>query len=52
MAKSSAGEAVEIGCLGLRVVFLVVFLIFGLLAIIVTIPILLLIFLAIPFMFL
>lgn len=52
MAKSAVGEAVEIGCLSLRVVFVVLFLIFGLLAILIAIPIIFLIILAIPFMFL
>lgn len=52
MAKSTVGEAFEMGCLGLRLVLFVVFLIVGLLAVIVVFPILLLIFLAIPFLFL
>jgi len=52
MAGSKAGEAVQIGCLSLRLVAAILVGIVFLLAILVTFPILLLIFLLIPFMFL
>jgi len=50
MGKVSDG--LEMGCLSLRVAILIIFAVVAFVAIIVTIPILLLIFLAIPFMFL
>ena len=52
MAESKAGEAFAMGCLGLRFALFIVFMIIGLLAVITVFPLLLLIFLAIPFLFL
>ena len=52
MGKVSTREAFQIGCLSLRFVLFIVFMIIGLLAVITVFPILLLIFLAIPFLFL
>jgi|688.fasta_scaffold217645_4 hypothetical protein len=47
-----AGDAVEVGCLSIRLALFVIILIFGLLATIIVFPMLLLIFLAIPLLFL
>jgi hypothetical protein len=47
-----AGDAIEVGCLSIRLALFVILAIFGLLAVIIVFPILLLIFLAIPLMFL
>lgn len=52
MAQSSAREAVQIGCLSLRLVAAILIGIVFLLAILVTFPLLLLVFLLIPFLFL
>ena len=46
-----AGDAIEIGCLSIRLALCVIILIIGFLAVLVVFPILLLIFLAIPLMF-
>ncbi|CAM8621452.1 hypothetical protein MCETE7_00101 [Acidimicrobiia bacterium] len=47
-----AGDAIEVGCLSIRLALFVILAIVGFLAVLVVFPIILLIFLAIPLMFL
>ncbi len=49
---SKVGDGLAVGCLSLRFALFIIFMVFALVAVLVTIPILLLIFLAIPLMFL